>query len=221
MSENVEHLADRENTSEESVHNHLSDLSTFKFEKVLSNNTNRKTICLQGSFGSSDGVGIVFLEKTAFQETYFKEESEYFNANSSLKKLFHNDIYGNYEYFPKLELNCKCVFHFFKFTSDRNLVSAVKTTIIHPATEKHIDKYTAQNIYIIDETPDIYKNITLPHLEAEQFDLQVASILVATNQINYFTIFSGCITSWNINQNQNALYLRTRIQKQVLYCFLI
>lgn len=49
----------------------------------------------------------------------------------------------------------------------------MKTTIIHPATEKHIEKYSVQNIYVIDETPDIYNKITLPHIEGEQFDLQV------------------------------------------------
>lgn len=107
MSENeTANLAKQENSCEVSVHRGLTDLSTFKFEKVLSNNTNRKTVCLQGSFESSDGVGIILLEKTAFEEGDFKEDSDYFSASSSLKKLFHNDIYGNYEYFPKLELNC-------------------------------------------------------------------------------------------------------------------
>lgn len=86
----------------------LSDLSSFKFEKVLSNNTNRKTICLQGSFESIVGSGIIILEKTAFEEVDFGEGSEYFGASTGyLKKLFQNDIYGNYEYFPKVELNGK------------------------------------------------------------------------------------------------------------------
>lgn len=55
----------------------------------------------------------------------------------------------------------------------------MKTTIIHPATEKHIEKYSAQNIYMIDETPVIYKNITLPHIKEEQFDLQVNALFVS------------------------------------------
>lgn len=111
MTENgAANLAERENTSEESVHNQLSDLSTFKFKKVLSNNTNRKVVCLQGSFDASDGVGIVVLEKTAFEEGDFKDDTEYFSEGSSLKKVFHNDIYGNYEYFPKVELNGKSGF---------------------------------------------------------------------------------------------------------------
>lgn len=106
MSENgVANLAEKQYTSEENVHNQLSNLSNFRFQKVLSNNTNRKLVCLQGSFGTSDGVGIVVLEKTAFEESDFNVDSDYFSEKSYLKKLFHNDIYGNYEYFPKLELN--------------------------------------------------------------------------------------------------------------------
>lgn len=109
MSENAAaDLAEQQNTCEsESVHNLITDLKSFKFEKVLSNNTNRKVVCLQGSFESCEGVGIVVLEKTAFEEGDFKEDNQYFAKNNSLKKLFHNDIYGNYEYFPELELNCK------------------------------------------------------------------------------------------------------------------
>lgn len=63
------------------------------------------------------------------------------------------------------------IFHF---------ILAVKTTIIHPATEKHIEKYSVQNIYLIYETPDIYNSITLPHIEGEQFDLQVNNVPIIT-----------------------------------------
>lgn len=50
---------------------------------------------------------------------------------------------------------------------------AVKATIIHPATEKHFLKYSTQNCVIVDETPDLYENIVLPHVTSEQFDLNV------------------------------------------------
>ncbi|KAJ8964104.1 hypothetical protein NQ314_005129 [Rhamnusium bicolor] len=73
---------------------------------------------------------------------------------SYLEKIFHNDVYGDYKYFPKSELN------------------TIKTTIIHPATEKHIVKFSVQKCYIVDETPQIYNDIILPHLFREQFNLQ-------------------------------------------------
>jgi len=49
----------------------------------------------------------------------------------------------------------------------------LKTTVIYPATEKHIRKYEAQNIHLIEETPELYKCVTLPYLEKERFSLKV------------------------------------------------
>ncbi|XP_044270017.1 zinc finger protein 271-like [Tribolium madens] len=135
------------------IHETLADLSTFQLEKVLHNNTNRKTVCLKGKFASKNGDALVLLEKTAFAEENLKEDSDYFTKYSSLEKVFHNDIYGNYNYFPKINLN------------------SIKATIIHPATEEHFVKYSQQNCCIIDETPEIYQKIVLPHITSQQFDL--------------------------------------------------
>jgi m7GpppX diphosphatase len=48
-----------------------------------------------------------------------------------------------------------------------------KTTVIYPATEKHIRKYEAQNIHLIEETPELYECVTLPYLEKERFSVKV------------------------------------------------
>lgn len=89
------------------IHETIKDLSKFKLEKILHNNSKGKSVCLQGTFEHSEGVGIVFLEKTAFEESSLSQGSDYFSEESGLKKIFHNDIYGNYECYPKPELNCK------------------------------------------------------------------------------------------------------------------
>lgn len=137
-----------------SVHETLNNLSDFKLEKILHNNTIRKSICLQGLFNNSKDPALVLLEKTGFTETNFNEDSEFFTEKSSLKQIFRNDIYGNYEFLPKLELN------------------SISATIIHPATDKHIKKYSIQTVYLVDETPTLYEEVTLPHITEEQFDLQ-------------------------------------------------
>ena len=49
----------------------------------------------------------------------------------------------------------------------------MKTSLVYPATQKHIDKYSAQEMFIAEETPEDYKNITLPFIESEQFSIQV------------------------------------------------
>lgn len=94
-------------SDDNSVHTEIQDLSNFKIEKIISNNTKGKTVCLQGSFDSHEGSGLVILEKTAFEEENLKQDSDYFSKESSLKKIFHNDIYGNYEFYPKINLNSK------------------------------------------------------------------------------------------------------------------
>lgn len=99
-------LEDNSEKCKDGVHESLIDLSTFKLEKILHNNTNRKTVCLKGKFDSKNGDALILLEKTAFAEENLKEDSDYFTKNSSLEKVFHNDIYGNYNYFPKINLNC-------------------------------------------------------------------------------------------------------------------
>lgn len=53
------------------------------------------------------------------------------------------------------------------------LVVAVKTTVIYPATANHIKKYRTQEVFIYNESPEDYRTKTLPHLESEQFSLEV------------------------------------------------
>ena len=38
--------------------------------------------------------------------------------------------------------------------------------IIYPATERHIAKHTAQRTFLLSETPHMYRQATLPHLQA-------------------------------------------------------
>ncbi len=50
---------------------------------------------------------------------------------------------------------------------------AIKTTLVYPATDKHIAKYSQQEMYLVEETPEDYKNITLPDIESSKFSIQV------------------------------------------------
>ncbi|XP_067007715.2 m7GpppX diphosphatase isoform X2 [Anabrus simplex] len=135
----------------DSIHSSLSDFSSFELQRVLNENAQRKTVFIQGSFKERKGQAIVILEKTPFDE---KSIDGILSANSRLKRDFSNDIYGNYECYPEIQFN------------------NIKATIIHPATEKHIQKYESQPVHIIDETPEFYHTLTLPHLQKEQFNLQ-------------------------------------------------
>jgi len=47
-------------------------------------------------------------------------------------------------------------------------LNSVKATVIYPATQKLINKYTHKNKIIVKETAEIYKNIVLPYLKNSQ-----------------------------------------------------
>ncbi|KAH9643589.1 hypothetical protein HF086_000063 [Spodoptera exigua] len=79
-------------------------LKDFVLEKILNNNTNRKTVCVQGKFKDKSGVALVILEKNAFKEEDLSNEG-YFSVDTELKTFFENDIYGNYECFPRSSIN--------------------------------------------------------------------------------------------------------------------
>ncbi|CAG9572641.1 unnamed protein product [Danaus chrysippus] len=128
-------------------------LKDFIPSKILNNNTNRKTVCVLGNFRNKSGVALIILEKNAFKEDHLDSKG-YFSEDCELATFFQNDIYGNFECFPKPEIN------------------GVKTTIIYPASDKHIAKFSQQQVHIILETPECYNKLTLPHIEKEQLRLQ-------------------------------------------------
>ncbi|KAM4757437.1 m7GpppX diphosphatase isoform 4-T5 [Cyanocitta cristata] len=66
----------------------------------------------------------------------------------------HNDIYCTFYLSPPPEL------------------SEIKATVVYPATEKHIQKYLRQEVHLIRETWEDYKNITLPFIQSQSFSIQ-------------------------------------------------
>ncbi|XP_053659974.1 m7GpppX diphosphatase [Anopheles marshallii] len=166
------------------------DLAHFRTVRVLNNNSTHKCVALLGHFSnlSPDKQAVVVLEKRAFTEAEIttvpasstptqreenvSSESEsvlsnvgektepsgngrtFFTTSSRLHKEFINDVYGNFLATVDPELN------------------RIKVSIIYPACEKHIVKHCAQLRYMVDETIEQYKSITLPHLEREQLSLE-------------------------------------------------
>jgi len=109
-------------------------------------------ILFTGKFENSDHDAVVLLEKTPFSE---KTLSQMLSAETSLVKEFNNDIYSQYTCHPQSNF------------------STLKGTIIYPATAKHLDKFSAQNLHFVYETPEDYETVTLPFLEEQSFSIQV------------------------------------------------
>ncbi|KAG7278916.1 hypothetical protein CRUP_024925 [Coryphaenoides rupestris] len=75
-------------------------------------------------------------------------------SGGRLKLEMRNDIYSTYHLQPPAHLN------------------VIKTTVVCPATEKHMRKYQAQESFLVEETAEDYLSITLPHIQEQSFSLQ-------------------------------------------------
>ncbi|XP_017888854.1 m7GpppX diphosphatase [Ceratina calcarata] len=139
-------------TNSNSVHAPVLSSALFKPRKILQNNSTRKQICLEGEFKGYEGPAVIVLEKQNFPDDE-QALQEFFNDDVSLKKLYTNDLYGNYECFPVKKQN------------------GINVTIVHPATEKHIEKFRRKQMYIVDETYELYQKITIPYLESSSFSI--------------------------------------------------
>lgn len=64
--------------------------------------------------------------------------------------MFRNDKYGSY----LIEL----------LGQEFNQISL---TVIHPATQKDVDKYVDHKYYFVKETPELYRSVTLPFIEQQ------------------------------------------------------
>ncbi|XP_004714249.1 m7GpppX diphosphatase [Echinops telfairi] len=130
--------------------------SGFRVHKVLRESARDKIIFLHGKVNEASGDGdgedaVVILEKTPFQ---VEQVSQLLRGSPDLQLQFCNDIYSTYHLFPPRQL------------------SDVKTTVVYPATEKHLQKYLRQDLRLIRETGDNYRNVTLPHLESQSLSIQ-------------------------------------------------
>ncbi|XP_058050847.1 m7GpppX diphosphatase isoform X2 [Ahaetulla prasina] len=133
----------------------LADLSVMK---VLRESAREKTIFLHGRVNSASGDktdAVVILEKIPFKE---ENITELLKKHTGLQLQMSNDIYSTYHLFLPPELN------------------EIKTTVVYPATEKHLQKYLSRSVYLIQETGEDYKNITLPFIESQSISIQLEDL---------------------------------------------
>jgi len=132
----------------------IQSFDGFEIKRILKENPENKLFAVEGVFKSgTDAVSpaVVVLEKTHFTS---EEVSKILTDKTRVERLFQNDVYGNFLCYPPADLN------------------SVKATVIHPATAKHISKFSAKTAVLIEETAEIYKSVTLPHIQESRFDNQ-------------------------------------------------
>ncbi|XP_077967395.1 m7GpppX diphosphatase-like [Styela clava] len=132
----------------------LHPFHRLKNPVVLNEVKEKKLVFLHGKVGEDNKDAVVILEKRPF-DTSPKGLKSLFSEETKLRQDLLNDIYSTYAAVP---------------TSPH---TEIKTTVIYPATTKHIEKYTKQEVEVIEETGDDYKQITLPYLKEEnRFSVQ-------------------------------------------------
>ncbi|XP_041098438.1 m7GpppX diphosphatase [Polyodon spathula] len=130
-----------------------SVLAGFRTEKVMRESSREKNIFIHGKMGSGPNEGqdaVLILEKTPFREDSLAELFQ----SSALNLQMRNDIYSTYHMHPPPHLN------------------DIKATVVCPATEKHIKKYQCQELFLIQESGEDYRSITLPYIQEQSFSVQ-------------------------------------------------
>ncbi|KAI3420384.1 hypothetical protein GPALN_003685 [Globodera pallida] len=117
-------------------------LSDFVVKDVINSFPDKKSIFLL--LGKGDEKALLICNKQAFEEELLLVSD--WLSKSKLRFIASNDRFGSFELALPPESN------------------QVKTTFIYPATEWDIQKYSRQTPFILYETPDDYKNITLNYL---------------------------------------------------------
>ncbi|XP_071121680.1 m7GpppX diphosphatase-like [Mytilus edulis] len=118
----------------------------FKVKAVINENARQKYLFLHCTKNDEDAV--VLLEKTPFDSSM---TDQILSDNTKIRQTLQNDIYHTYSALLPENLN------------------GVKATVICPASEKHIKKYTEQESFVIQETAELYTKVTLPYLEKNAF----------------------------------------------------
>ena len=135
----------------ESIHQDLASLEKFSLKRILMEDTDKKLVYVEASVLDSQDPAVLVLEKLPWTS---EDVAGALSGETGARQEFNNDIYGQYGLSVRPEFN------------------RVKCNIIHPATQKHIEKYLSSPVHLVLETPELYQAVTLPHIQSEQLSLQ-------------------------------------------------
>ena len=140
-----------EASSNGSIHTNMQTLENVSFERILMEDPDKKIVFVEGRVKNSDDPAVIIIEKLPWKQ---EDIQGLLSKDTSASQQFTNDIYGQYSVLPPPEHN------------------SVKLNLVHPATQKHIEKYLSSPAHLIQETSELYQTLVLPHLQSQQFSLQ-------------------------------------------------
>jgi len=120
-------------------------LQNFVVEHVLSQDGRSKTVVVLGRLEGKEGPAIAILARKHFQLETTSLQSTL--RGTECKFQFSNDIYQKFGGSPP------------------SGEESINIDIIHPATAKHIIKYSQQTSIMVEETPALYKAKVQPYIQ--------------------------------------------------------
>ncbi|WEW57783.1 mRNA-decapping enzyme [Emydomyces testavorans] len=122
----------------------------FKIERLLNQDQNDRRISLFGHI--DDQPGILIVERAAFV------------ADLDALKTFHAALIN------VANLGANDIYRWYMASSGQNHINPpdLKLNLIWPCTEQHILKYSAQNIRMVTETPEIYQRYVRPYMQRKR-----------------------------------------------------
>ncbi|KAH3668679.1 hypothetical protein OGAPHI_002433 [Ogataea philodendri] len=122
-------------------------VSRFEFGRVLSSDSQLKTVALLGSIDGKDAI--LQLEKSHFDVSQLPQLPV-----DQIREIASNDVY------------------FWAMTTLKQSLDnpAAKLNIIYPATETHIRKFEKPVIHIVSETPLLYQQVVAPYIATMRGD---------------------------------------------------
>lgn len=131
----------------------LTSLSGFRLDSILGSYPGKKLIALAGTLEGKEGKAVVILEKKSFDPDTIA--SDVMQGNN-LQLDFDNAEYASYN--AELPSN----------------LNRITCSVIHPATDKHIAKFSKESIHMLAESPKAYTSVTLPYVEREELGKRIA-----------------------------------------------
>ncbi|XP_076472346.1 m7GpppX diphosphatase-like [Babylonia areolata] len=150
----AENTKKRKLSDEETDKTSLNVFQGFRLEKVLRQDHKHKLVTLLGKFADDKEKkdAVVLLERLPFEATQIVEALT--SDDSRTKETLKNFIYSTHSVFTP------------------RTIADSKATLIFPATSKHIDKYSDHEAFVVRETPELYRSVTQPCVDASQFSIQ-------------------------------------------------
>ncbi|TIA87529.1 hypothetical protein E3P99_03101 [Wallemia hederae] len=182
----------------------LAKLGDFK---VINNDPLAKKIAMTAV--SSEGeLAVIILEKLAFSDTNLDAQIQ--QISTAHKLIQQNDVYH--------------VLLSDGYKDGDKAAESQKTTVIYPATQKHVDKFSKASITLFRETPRKYRDIVKPYIDSlpakETKWIQTLVSGKAENETYYYKGKQFVIAAdykWD-KKDLNTLYLQAVVKDMNLKC---